>query len=190
MVRDTEYYDILEVSTEASDTEIKKAYRKMALKYHPDKNPAGGEKFKKITKAYDVLSDPEKKKKYDLGGHSLFSETSSQTFTGEHFDFNDFFGGFGGPGARVYTTSFGATHVDAFDVFDMFFNNGGARFRTNRGMGERVNFNHARRQHRRTSESENEPEEQSSATINIAKISLIMLVFDIVMRLFASLMRA
>ncbi|MCE8163700.1 MAG: J domain-containing protein [Candidatus Moeniiplasma glomeromycotorum] len=63
-----EYYKILEVSETATPAEIKKAYRKLALKYHPDKNPGGEAQFKKIGEAYEVLSDPVRKQQYDKGG--------------------------------------------------------------------------------------------------------------------------
>ena len=66
------YYDILGVHKNATADEIKKAYRTLAFKYHPDRNPGdtvAEEKFKKITVAYDTLSDPEKKKNYDLDGY-------------------------------------------------------------------------------------------------------------------------
>ncbi len=67
-----DYYEVLGISRKASDKEIKKAYRKLARKYHPDVNPgdkAAEAKFKEITEAYEVLSDPEKRRKYDLFGH-------------------------------------------------------------------------------------------------------------------------
>ena len=62
------YYEILGVSKESSPDEIKKAYRKLSLKYHPDKNPDGEERFKEISEAYTILSNPEKKSLYDNGG--------------------------------------------------------------------------------------------------------------------------
>jgi len=99
MVKDTKYYDILGVSPTATDTELKKAYRKAALKYHPDKNPNEGEKFKSISRAYEVLSDEKKRQIYDKGGEEGLQE-----------------GGGGGGGHNP------------MDIFEMFFG-GGRRHR-------------------------------------------------------------
>ena len=69
-----DYYEVLGVAKTATADELKKAYRKLALKYHPDKNPgdkAAEEKFKEAAEAYDVLSDPDKRAKYDQFGHSM-----------------------------------------------------------------------------------------------------------------------
>ena len=68
-----DYYEVLGLKKGASDDEIKKAFRKMAMKYHPDKNPGDKtceEKFKEVNEAYGILSDPEKKKMYDQFGHA------------------------------------------------------------------------------------------------------------------------
>lgn len=80
-----DYYNILEVERGCSQEDIKKAYRKLAIKYHPDKNPDGDAKFKEIAEAYGVLGDEEKRKNYDRGG------SAGSTFE----DLRDMFGGFG-----------------------------------------------------------------------------------------------
>ncbi|MBU0586503.1 molecular chaperone DnaJ [Candidatus Micrarchaeota archaeon] len=95
-----DYYDILGVKKSASKAEIKKAYRELALKHHPDRNSdkESEEKFKKISEAYAVLSDDEKRKQYDTYGSAGFSQQFSQEdiFRGANFsDFEDLFRGFG-----------------------------------------------------------------------------------------------
>lgn len=102
-----DYYEILGVNKGASDSEIKKAYRKMALKYHPDKNPDDKEaeaKFKEAAEAYEVLSNADKKARYDQFGHQAFDGAGGFGGGGMNMDdifsqFGDIFGGaFGGGG--------------------------------------------------------------------------------------------
>ena len=84
----TDYYADLGVSKNASADEIKKAYRKLAFKYHPDQNPgdkAAEEKFKKITAAYDVLGDEEKRRQYDNGGFNPFEQAYSANQTNQSY---------------------------------------------------------------------------------------------------------
>ena len=76
----SDFYDILEVGQRADNAELKKAYRKLAMQYHPDRNPddAGAEhKFKEVSEAYDVLKDKEKRATYDRFGHEAFANGSA-----------------------------------------------------------------------------------------------------------------
>lgn len=93
MVKETKYYEILGIDPNASENEIKKAYKKMALLYHPDKNQSSdaSDKFKQIGEAYEVLSDPEKRKQYDTFGEAGLDHNE---MGGSPFDiFKHFFGG-------------------------------------------------------------------------------------------------
>ncbi|CAH1784301.1 unnamed protein product [Owenia fusiformis] len=119
-----DYYELLGVKRTASEKEIKKAFRKLAVKYHPDKNKddpkAAEETFIEIAKAYEVLSDKDKRRQYDQFGESAF-ENGGQGYGGQGFDFNfdDFFKGFDSHFEHHNTAHNGRGH---FDDFDSFFN--------------------------------------------------------------------
>ena len=140
----SDYYSILGVERGCSENEIKKAYRRLALKYHPDKNPGDKEaedKFKEITNAYSVLSDSNKRRNYDLFGNNDETnmnidptELFQSIFESELSGLAGFMGGFnpmdfmGGNGIKISVHTF-ADEVDNDDVryelpFDIFMNNG------------------------------------------------------------------
>ncbi len=100
MAEKRDYYEVLGVNKSSSAEEIKKAYRKLALKYHPDRNPGDAEaeeKFKEAAEAYDVLSNPEKKQRYDQFGHAGMGGTAGGGFGGGFggFSMDDIFSRFG-----------------------------------------------------------------------------------------------
>jgi molecular chaperone DnaJ len=107
MANKRDYYEILELQKNASKDEIKNTYRKLALKYHPDRNksPGAEEKFKEISEAYAVLSDDEKRKKYDTYGHV----GSEDVFRGSEANFEEIFRdmGFGGFAKTIFEQMFG-----------------------------------------------------------------------------------
>jgi molecular chaperone DnaJ len=100
-----DYYEILGIDKSASAADIKKAYRKMAIKYHPDKNPGNKEaeeNFKKAAEAYEILSDPDKKARYDQFGHAAF-EGGQGGFHAGHMNMEDIFSQFG----DIFGSAFG-----------------------------------------------------------------------------------
>ncbi len=108
-----DYYEVLGVGRSATDEEVKRAYRKLAVKFHPDKNPDdphAEEKFKELGEAYDVLMDPDKRAAYDRFGHSAFASGSAGFGRGAFHDpfeiFREVFGG-GGFGGGIFETFFG-----------------------------------------------------------------------------------
>lgn len=128
MATKSDYYDILGVSKSASADEIKKAYRKQALEWHPDRHKDDKEtaekRFKEINEAYQVLSDPQKKAAFDQYGHAAFTPGG-----GGGNPFAGGFGGQGGPFQYTYTSGgenpFGNVDFgDPFDIFESFFGGG------------------------------------------------------------------
>ncbi|KAI5957020.1 HLJ1 [Candida theae] len=115
-----QYYEILEVSKTSTDSEIKKSYRRLAIKCHPDKNPhpRSSEAFKVVNKSWEVLSDPQKRRIYDQTGTDPTSRISSASATSQGF------GSF--TGTRGFASGTHGSFDD--DLFNMFFGNGGSPF--------------------------------------------------------------
>ncbi len=121
-----DYYEVLGISKTASDDEIKKAYRKLAIKYHPDKNPGdkeAEEKFKEVSEAYEVLSDKQKRSRYDQFGHAGVGGNSGDPFSGG----NPFGGGNFNFNGQSFNFDFGGGGLD--DILGNIFGFGGARTR-------------------------------------------------------------
>lgn len=125
MTTKRDYYEILGINKNSTPEEIKKAYRKMALKYHPDRNKSADaeQKFKEINEAYQILSDPKKKQTYDQFGHSAFDPSSG-------FGSNPYSSG-SQQGPFTWSYSSGSNPFenvdfgDPFEIFETFFGGGG-----------------------------------------------------------------
>lgn len=156
MTTKRDFYEVLGVNKNATPVELKKAYRQLALKYHPDRNKAAdaATKFKEISEAYEVLSNPEKRQNYDQFGHAAFDPAAG-------------FGGFGGAGQTYRQGPFTYTYTtggnqgggfdfggfsDPFEIFESFFG-GGSPFRQARQLpryGIRIDFMEAAKGCQRT----------------------------------------
>lgn len=143
MVKDSKLYDLLGVSPSASETEIKKAYRKQALKYHPDKPTGDTEKFKEISEAFDILSSADKRQVYD--DYGIEAARGNAPAGGDPFGGA---GGAGGPGGHGFNFSSGGgnpfSQADAFNIFSQMggfgmddggFSFGGSGFGGGQGFG-------------------------------------------------------
>lgn len=125
-----DFYEVLGVGKSASDAEIKKAYRKLALEWHPDRNkdPKATEKFKEINKAYEILSDPKKKQAFDQFGEAAFSQGAGHA-GGSPFNQGQNYSGAYGPFTYTYSSTGGSPFdgvdlggfSDPFEIFEQFF---------------------------------------------------------------------
>lgn len=150
-----DYYQLLGIDKKATTEEIKKAYRKLALKWHPDKNPnnktQAEEKFKKISEAYAVLSDQEKRNQYDTyGSADQFRQKYSQEDIFRNFDLNDLLRGFGfdfgGSGGRARTGTGGGARrrggaQQGYDPFADLFGGGGQTYGHMPQHGQDLQYN-------------------------------------------------
>ena len=166
MTTKRDFYEVLGVNKNATQTELKKAYRQLALKYHPDRNkaPDAAEKFKEISEAYEVLSNPEKRQTYDQFGHAAFSATGgpaygwdpagTRTYRQGPFTYSyttSGGGGFSAKGGPASGWDFGG-FSDPFEIFESFFG-GGSPFRQARQLpryGIQIDFMEAARGCQRT----------------------------------------
>lgn len=133
MATKRDFYEVLGLSKSASAAEIKAAYRKLALQWHPDRNKASNanEKFKEINEAYAILSDPKKKEQYDQFGHAPFQPGAGQSAQGGSAwgggPFQYYYSTSGGQGGGMPFGFGGEDFIDPFEIFEQFFGGGFGR---------------------------------------------------------------
>ena len=141
-----DYYDVLGVSKTADDAAIKKAYRKLAKKYHPDTNqnvPGADEKFKEVTEAYEILSDEKKRKLYDQFGHAAFDQSAGGgPDGGAYADGGSPFGA-GGPGGGPFGGGRGFRWTDGNNRTYTYYSSGDGGFRRDGGFSGNGGFGSA-----------------------------------------------
>lgn len=137
MTTTRDYYEVLGINKNADDKAIKKAYRKLAKKYHPDINPGdtnAEEKFKEVTEAYEILSDPEKRKLYDRFGHAAFDGTGGAQ-SGAYGNAGGFGGFHGGTYRSNNNNGYQEFHFEGGDMGDIFENFFGGGFKNSGFQG-------------------------------------------------------
>jgi molecular chaperone DnaJ len=123
-----DYYDVLGVGKGASADEIKKAFRRLAIQHHPDKEGGDETKFKEVNEAYEVLKDPSKRQRYDQFGHAGVGSSAAS-------DGGNPYAGFGGGGQNV---NFDFGDLGLGDIFENFFGGGGGRGQRQQNRGRDI----------------------------------------------------
>lgn len=133
-----DYYEVLGIGKNASQDEVKKAFRKAAVKYHPDKEGGDEEKFKEANEAYEVLSNPDKKQRYDQFGHAGVGTSAASSGAAGFSGYEDFFRGAAGGGGQRVRVDLNDFGINVEDIFDSFFGGGMGGFRQHEARGRDV----------------------------------------------------